>query len=200
MVSIDGKGSAGQAMAQAQVVLRVLAKKPFFVHRFQEQVRALFNSEAGGMPELPALLYLSALFARLPESVREASAAQAAARIVNDHQECPSPADVRAIIADSVIAAMGFTYAGLAERARVFAAQPPQNQEIADRWLERVLYTTITRIGQETFAAIALADWQRELGITVLSEQESLRAYQVRAARIPVVDRRDFKTLLPNHG
>ena len=200
MVPIDGKGSAGQAMAHAQVVLRVLAKKPFFTHRFQEQVRALYNSETGGLPELPALLYLSALFARLPESVRETSAAQAAARIVNEHHECPSPADVRAIIADSVIASMGFTYAGLAERARLFVTQPPQNQEIADRWLERVLYTTMTRIGQEAFAAIAIADWQRELGATVLSEPESLRAYQVRTVRTPVVERRDFKTLLPNHG
>ncbi|WP_199031659.1 hypothetical protein [Ralstonia sp. ASV6] len=199
MVSIHGKGSAGQALAHAQAVLRVLAKKPFFQHRFQDQVRALY-ADTGTVSDLAPSLYLSALFTRLPDEARAASATLAAARIVNDYQECPSPAEVRSIIVDSVVSALGLTYAGLAERARLFVAQPPQSQDIADRWLERVLYTTIARIGFESFSNIAIADWQRELGVTMLSEPEAISSYQVRVERPPKVERRDFKTLLPNHG
>lgn len=201
MASNDGKGGAVLVNAGTQAVLRVLEKKAFFSHRFSEQVRALFKSEAAGnLPGLPASLYLASLLARLPDDILTKAADLAARAIVNDFSECPTPAEVRVVIAESAIAAMGVTFPALAERARLFVAQPPSRQEVANRWLERVLYTTVLRMGRDRFISISAADWRREICATLLTEADTLRTYQVPEAKPVKPVRRDFKSLLPNHG
>jgi hypothetical protein len=199
-------GSEGSASSHrnegAYTVLRVLEKKAYFKHRFLEQVLALYQSNSetpSAFPTLPASLYLGSLFNRIPEHLRVKVGNIAAKHVVDDFDGCPTPVEVRAVIAQATLESMSLSYESLAERAKLFLACPPTDQEIASRWPEQVLYSTILRIGRDRFTSIAPDDWKREVSQTVFGDGEVLKPYRVPVTTPVQSERRDFRGLLSAH-
>jgi hypothetical protein len=193
----SGKQEGSRVNLGAQTLLKVLEKKPYYAHRFLGQVQALYGLvSTEGMPDITASLYLTALFARIPEDIQQRVGAIASAAVVNKVEGCPSPSELRSILGDAVLAAQGLSYAALIERAKLFLACPPTDQNIANRWPERVIYTTIRRVGRERFGSASPEDWQREVAETMFGDSESLTAYQVQVRRQITPVKRDFHSLI----
>ncbi|CAJ6614464.1 Uncharacterised protein [Burkholderia pseudomallei] len=192
------RGAVERMGAGAHTVLRVLEKKAYFKHRFLEQVQALYQADSEhSLPTLPASLYLTALFARVPEGVRSKVAEIASRRIVNAFEHCPTPVETRTLVAEATLAALGLSFDQLAERAKLFMACPPTEQAVADRWVEQVIYTVLAHIGRDRFAAISQSEWKDEVSQTILGDAEALRAYQVPTANQVSFVRKSFRELLP---
>ncbi|CAE6794208.1 hypothetical protein R70006_04993 [Paraburkholderia domus] len=195
------EGSASAAVsAGAHTVLRVLEKKAYFKHRFLEQVLALYKASPNSeLPTLPASLYLGGLFSRMPESARAKAGDIAARHVVDDFEACPTPVEIRAVIAEATLASMGLSFESLAERAKLFLACPPTDQAVASRWPEQVIYTTVQRIGRERFVSISPEEWRREISQTIFGEGEALKTYCIPVSSPLLKQKRDFRSLIANH-
>ncbi|MBN3729356.1 hypothetical protein [Burkholderia sp. Tr-20390] len=192
------RGVAERMSSGAHTVLRVLEKKAYFKHRFLEQVQALYQADSEhALPTLPASLYLTALFVRVPVEVRSRVAELAAKRIVNAFEHCPTPAETRTLVAEATLAALDLSFEALAERAKLFTACPPTEQAIADRWVEQVIFTAMSRIGRDRLASISPAEWKDEVSQTILGDAETLRSYQVPHSDPVRLIRKNFRELLP---
>ncbi|WP_175856761.1 hypothetical protein [Burkholderia anthina] len=199
-LSEPGKAKGSRVSAGAQAVLRVLENKPFYEHRFLGQIRALYGFPGSGVTDVTASLYLDAMFKRIPDELHSTVGAHASALIVNTSDGCPVPSEVRAIVAEATLAALGVTHAGLIERAKLFFSCPPTSQTIADRWIERVIYTTVRRMGRDRFAVVQMDEWKREISETIFGDGSALQTYQV-SVQVPLaIVKRDFRTLVAQHG
>lgn len=181
----------------ARALLRVLEKKPYYTHRFLGQVQALYGTESSGQtPDISASMYVNGAIGLIPEDLRAGVAIRACELIVNSCIECPSPVELRGFICESAIQELGASLSVFLERAKLFFSFPPAEQTIADRWPERVLYTTVARIGREQFASITLDAWKRELATTMFDSPDSLRSYVVPEKVSIEKVKRDFKSCL----
>jgi hypothetical protein len=176
-------------------VLAVLERKAFYRDRFFLQVKALYP----GIREdrLVPTLYLNAAFARIPAEIKVQAAQLACRKIVNAKAECPSPFEVRVILAESVLQTMSLTFPALYERAKNFLARPPVKQNVADRWLEKVIYTAIRRVSYERFALTAPDDWKSVVTEVMLTDSITLSSYTVTVVDTETpVQKRNFRELL----
>jgi hypothetical protein len=201
--SAEGKRKSSSVNAQAQTVLRALERKRFFDHRFLAQVQALYGqteSNPVASASVAASLYLASMFERMPAELQARISATVVARLVNDFSESPTPGEFRVVMLEALLGALKLTPAGLVDRAGLFFACPPENQAIADRWVERVIYTTVKRHGREWFAFVTPDEWTCGLIETVFGEQSTLEAYRVKVEPpLPVV-KRDWRSLVSCHG
>jgi len=197
----SAKTERTRAVSGARSVLRVLEKKPYYAHRFLGQVQALYGTDASGaVPELPAVLYLDSIFAKIPPEVSVKVGSLASTQIVNSLEGCPSPHELRGVIAEAILGAMDLSHVKLLERAKVFLTNPPTEQAIADRWLERVIYTTLRRIGRDRFINVPNEDWANEVAESMFGDSEALLTYRV-AQREPIESsKRDFTLLVSRHA
>ncbi|KVV07474.1 hypothetical protein [Burkholderia ubonensis] len=192
------RDAAERMGAGAHTVLRVLEKKAYFKHRFLEQVQALYRADAEhSFPMLPASLYVTALFARVPEAIRSKVADLVSKRIVDSFEYCPTPVETRTLVAEATLAALEMSFEQLAERAKLFTACPPTEQAVADRWTEQVIFTTLSRIGRDRFVSTSPAEWKDAVSQTILGDADALRSYQVPRPEAVSVVRKNFRELLP---
>jgi hypothetical protein len=197
----SGKQKGSRVNTGAQAILRVLEKKPYYQHRFLGQVQALYGfALSPDVTDITASLFLNSLFDRIPADVDAQVGSLASLAIVNAIDGCPSPSEVRACVAEAVLGSMNLTFVSLSERAKLFLACPPTVQVVADRWLERVIYTTVRRIGRERFSSVHLDDWKREVTDTIFADGEALMTYSVAQRHSVPSVRRDFLSLVSQHG
>jgi hypothetical protein len=202
MAIAEERRARGLRVSQAaQAVLRVLARKPFFEHRFLGQVQELFgHSATAGATDITASLWLNSVFDRIPEDWREKAGARACTALVEQFDGCPTPTDIRTLMCDALLYVQGLSAAQLIDRAQIFFACPPVSQEVADRWTERLIFTTVTRMGREHFSFVSIDEWKRELCETIFGEESTLKAYQVQIAEPINATRRDLRSLVVKNG
>lgn len=180
-----------------EVILRVLEGKAFYANRFLKQVRSLYPNTGGEhFSKLAPILYINECTARIPEEHLADVYASVARWLVDRIKECPSPLELREMIAEAALASYGMTYATLYERAKDFLAVPPATQAVADRWLECVIYTTIRRVTRDRFIDLDPETWRKEVAHVILSESITLIAYQVTTQTSGPRTKHDFKKLL----
>lgn len=166
--------------SEANTILRVLEKKAFYGNRFLDQVENLYPSSARGVvPRAAPLLYIQSLLAVIPEELVSPITAIVSRKLVDCSTECPSPFALRQVIADAVLDSQNSSYEKLFEQAKIFFAMPPVDQTIADRWLEKIIYTTVKRIGRERFASISGAEWKLVVSEFILADPTTLQTYAV---------------------
>ena len=202
MVVAEERRAKGLRISHAaQAMLRVLTRKPFFEHRFLGQVQELFgHSATAGATDITASLWLSSVFDRMPDDWREKAGTRACTALVEQFDGCPTPTEVRTLLCDALLYVQGLSAAQLIDRAQIFFACPPVSQEVADRWIERVIFTTVTRMGREHFSFTSGDEWKRELCETIFGEESALKAYQVRTNEPVKTSRRDLRSLVVKHG
>jgi hypothetical protein len=201
VVAEERRAKGSRVSHAAQSLLRVLTRKPFFEHRFLGQVQELFgHSGTDGATDITASLWLSSVFDRMPDEWRDKAGSRACAALVEQFDACPTPTEVRTLLCDALLTVQQLSAAKLIERAQIFFAFPPVSQDVADRWVERVIFTTVTRMGREHFSFVSSDAWKRELCETILGEDSAMKAYQVRTVEPLQASRRDLRSLVVNHG
>lgn len=180
-----------------ETILKVLEKKAFYEARFLKQILNLYPSVTTA--RLAPLIYIREVMYRIPLDHQSATSAITARLLVDNYKECPSPTEVRAIIAEAVLLSFELTFDKLYERAKDFLAFPPTKKEIAERWLEKVIYTTVRTLTRERFVSVQPDEWRRTVTDVILSEIVELVAYEAETYAEPKSVKHDFKSLLrPN--
>jgi len=179
----------------ASNILRVLEAKAFYKERFYKQIQAMYPTLGGDKNSRAApLIHLRELLASVPDALTSDTAFHVKKYLVDVMKECPSPAIVLEVIAQSALKSANLDFDALYERAKKFLAFPPESQEVADRWIERIIYTTVSKIGRERFSVISPTDWQQEVTRIMMSGE--LRSYSVTQQKPVEATRHDFKVLL----
>lgn len=202
MVAAEGRRAGGSRVSPAaQALLRVLTRKPFFEHRFLGQVQELFgHSSAISATDITASLWLNSLFDRVPGELRDKVGSRACAALVDHYDACPTPTEIRTLLCDVLLSVQQLAAVGLIERAQTFFSCPPTNQDIADRWVERVIFTTVSRMGREHFTTVSVDEWKRALCDTIFGDETSLKSYQVLVIPPLQTSPRNLRSLVSHHG
>lgn len=150
---------------------------------------------AYGGSELAPHTYLSRLFARIPPQNEEEAAKFALLRIINECEHCPSPKDVRAVLADAVLKTQQLDFSSLYEKAKLFLAFPPKTADAAEEWINKVIYTSIRYLGRDRFMLVAAEDWATTVTDVIFGEVELCRHEPQSQEPMPP-KRHDFKKLL----
>src|SRR5690606_30756571 len=180
-----------------ELIVKVLEGKAFYRNRFLEQIEALYPATGGRrFPRYVPMLYLRAALSRIPEEHHDDVCRTVARMLVDDVAECPTPKEVRTMIAAATLSCYGLDFKKLYERAKDFLAIPPTDQSIADRWIEQVIYTTVLRMGRDAFVSVADDQWAAAVAETILSDNVALTAYQVVAKDVITPAKLDYSKLL----
>ncbi|CAG9184218.1 hypothetical protein [Cupriavidus pampae] len=182
---------------QTDRLLAALQRKQYFAHRFAKQVVQVFSHSVGD-EDVRVRLFVNELIGVIPDAVREDCVEQLIRKVVNEWTECPSVSDIRALIAEAVLASAGETFETLMERARLFVHAPPTNPGIAERWLEKVLWTSVRKIGRERFAVTTTTEWKQAVTRAIMLD-EPLIAFEPSVPVVVPTAKRDYRSLLPRH-
>ncbi|WP_432262869.1 hypothetical protein [Cupriavidus sp. TMH.W2] len=183
-------------LSRTDRLLAALQGKRYYDYRFAKQAAQLFPQSTGG-DGMEVKLFVSELMNVVPAAQRNATAERLIRFVVTECAECPTIDQFRRAVADAALAELGETFASLYERAKHFLATPPTNPEIAARWLEKVIWTAVRKIGRERFATVAADDWQQAVTRAVLRDEGGpLVAYPVKTEVAPQTAKRDFRSLL----
>lgn len=187
----------------AEKILKVLEAKAFYSNRFLTPIKSLYPTMAGGKhARLPATMYIRSVLAELPEHLVPAIAHLATRKIVEGAAPCPDASLFRQIISECALESCQLTPALLYERAKHFLALQPQSQQIADQWIEKIIYTAIRKLTRERFVSVEMEEWTQTVFDVLMMKQADLVALQV-TLPTPVTSKQfDYRTLLKknNHG
>lgn len=181
-------------------LLTALRAKRYYQNRFAQQVETLYP-QSSGADHLGTRLFVQELLALMPEDVRQKALGALTRKLVNEWAECPTVSEFRQEAAAVTLAATGETFASLFERAKLFVAAPPTNQAVADRWLEKVIWSSVRLLTRERFVVATPTDWAKAVTRVILRDDVKLVAYAVSGVTAPVPTiRRDYTSLLNRHG
>ncbi|WP_454727987.1 MULTISPECIES: hypothetical protein [Cupriavidus] len=183
---------------QADRLLATLQRKRYFDYRFAKQVVQLFAHSAGD-DGVRVQLFVNDLLGVVPAQCRGKAIERLIRRLVNEWAECPTVTEFREAVAEAALAEQGVSFASLLERARIFVATPPTQSVIADRWLEKVIWSSVRKIGRDRFALTTEAEWQQVVTRVILLDDGPLLAYEPSAQDEIKTTKRDFQSLLPRH-
>jgi hypothetical protein len=182
----------------AEAVLRVVENKAFYKSRFEAQVCGLYPSiNPATQGRVASHHYLNSLLLSIPPDYAERTTQILARKLVDVEVNCPTPSEVRALAAQSALEAMGLSFNGLYQRAKHFLAIPPASSEIAGRWVEQLIYTTILYLTRERFGTTSESEWRAALTEVIFSADMPMMTYQVMSPTPAVVaEKRDFRSLI----
>lgn len=177
-------------------LLAALQGKRYYDYRFAKQAAQLFPQSTGG-DGMGVTLFVSELMNLVPAAQRAATSEKLIRYIVTECAECPTIDQFRKAVAEAALAELSESFASLFERAKHFLASPPTNPETAARWLEKVIWTAVRKIGRDRFATVAADEWQQAVTRAILRDEGPLVAYSVKEEIVPQTAKRDFRSLLP---
>lgn len=145
----------------ADIVLNALAGMAFYEQRFANPVAAASSAQSAVVKDVAPQVYIRTLFSRIAQTPAEATnvAARVVRTLLDKWEHCPSPAEVRFLIAECVLAATGTDFTRLHERAKSFLSLPPSTQAQAGEWQNRLIYTCIKRLSRERFSDATKSEW-----------------------------------------
>lgn len=178
-------------MASAEGILfEGLKALAFYEQRFAKPLIGAFEGT-----DMAPHAYLSDLFVRIPQSYREEAAKLALLHIVNSCEHCPSPKDVRSILADAVLKTQQLSFSSLYEKAKFFLAFPPETPEAAGEWINRVIFSSIRHLGRERFTIVTEEEWSIAVADVIFGDVELVQ-YIPNPKKAPTLKQHDFKKLL----
>jgi len=150
------------------VLLTALRGMPFFEQRFLKPICA---SSSSADAQMALLLFTSALFKHVPDLNKKIEIAQKAShRIVREWTTCPSPADVRRLVGESILQSADLTFQTLFEIAKRFIAFPPRSTSEANEWKYQLAYSAIRSVPREMFHAMDLEQWSEAVTKVVMGD------------------------------
>lgn len=174
-------------------ILRVLKGKAYYAHRFLEQISALYDTQQDKQEkqadDMTPTLYLSTLFRNVEETRRLDVGLWCAKQLVTKFKECPAPAEVAELISEGALQTYGLDFPSLQIRAQEFFLIPPTNQEIANQWVEKVMYTAAISLGREGFNLADPAQWRVAVTAAIISETPLLAMEIVMKPERPTIRR-----------
>lgn len=178
-------------MASAETILyEGLKSLVFYDQRFAKPLMGAY----GGSELVAPLSYLSSLFVRIPQQHEEEAARLALRRIVNEFEHCPSPSEVRSILADAVLKTQHLNFSSLYEKAKLFLAFPPKTDEVAGEWINKIIFSTIRHLGRERFMLTPPHDWATAVTDVIFGEI-NLAQYEPTSKEPLPSKHHDFKKL-----
>ena len=176
--------SMNQKDQARSVLLAALKGAAFFEQRFVKPLCGVLSNP----PVMVAPVFLGRLLSHVPEELCLRAAQRAASILVNRWTQCPAPAEFRPLLAESVLVSIDLDFQKLYECAKLFLALPPTDPDVASTWRNRVIWTTIVRVGRDRFNMISAEAWAAAATETVLSGD--LRTYAApKKTDVPVVPR-----------
>lgn len=178
-------------MASAENILfEGLKSMVFYDQRF---AKPLIGAYAGA--ETAPYAYLTRLFVGIPLPMRADAAKLALLRIVNDHSHCPSPKDVRIILAEAVLKTQQLDIGSLYEKAKLFLAFPPTTETVASEWINKIIFSAIRHLGRERFMVASPEDWSATVADVIFGDADVVE-YKP-SVKDPIVSiPHDFRKLL----
>lgn len=153
-------------------ILRVLKGKAFYQNRFLDQILALYVMQpVKPSDDLRPTLYLSSLYKNIEIEKHCIVGEWCAQQLVTSFQECPSPALLAELIVEGSLRVYGLDFPMLYLRAQEFFLYPPKDQKIADRWIERIIYSSTLLMGRETFMTVDAAQWKLSVIKTIVGDR-----------------------------
>lgn len=173
------------------ILLDGLKSMVFYDQRF---AKPLIGSH-DGMEGAP-YQYLSGLLQGIPAKYHADAARLALLQIIKECDQCPSPRQVRLVVAEAALKAQQLDFASLYERAKLFLSFPPASAAAAAEWINKVIFGAVRHMGRDRFQVADAAAWSAAVADVIFGDAP-LVEYEVRSAEAkPEPTHRDFKKLL----
>lgn len=179
-----------------RVLLNALRGMAYFDNRFGKPVAGAFPAADAQMAQL---MFTAPLFKRVPTEKRDVVAQTAAKKLLREWKACPSPAELRQVLAESILAVEDKTTSSLYEMAKRFVAIPPVQQAEADRWENQLIYSAVRACSRDVFHTVSPENWSR-IVVDILVGDLPWLTFQVVHSERPVHRSRDFASLLKKGG